>query len=79
MKNTAKSKNNFSWALMTFLAVGVTIAALAPYVTFNPANFNNATARYATESTLRYAGLFVHVFSGGRPNDGCVHRYVLAL
>ncbi len=50
---------------MAFLAVGVAIAAIAPYATFNPANFNNATARFATESTLRYVGLFVHAFSGG--------------
>jgi uncharacterized membrane protein len=58
-------KKNFPWGLMAFLAVGVAIVAVAPYVTFNPANFNNATARYATESSLRYAGLFVHIFSGG--------------
>ncbi len=48
---------------MSFLAISVTIAAIAPYVTFNSANFNNATARYATESTLRYVGLFVHIFA----------------
>ncbi len=58
-------KKNFPWGLMAFLAIGVTIATLAPYVTFNSENFNNATARYATESTLRYVGLFVHAFSGG--------------
>ncbi len=65
MNKSNSFKKNFPWALMAFLAIGVTIAALAPYVTFNPANFNNATARYATESTLRYVGLFVHIFSGG--------------
>ena len=58
-------KKNFPWALMAFLAVVVTIIALAPYITLNSENFNNATARYATESTLRYVGLFVHAFSGG--------------
>ena len=65
MKKSNSFKKNLPWALMTFFAIGVTLVALAPYVTFNSANFNNATARYATESTLRYVGLFVHAFSGG--------------
>jgi uncharacterized membrane protein len=63
MKNKNLFKKQFSWGLMVFLAIGVTIAAIAPYVTFNSANFNNATARYATESTLHYVGLFVHIFA----------------
>lgn len=58
-------KKNFSWGLMAFLAIGVAVAAIAPYTTLNSANFNNATARFAAESTLRYVGLFVHIFSGG--------------
>jgi len=58
-------KKNFPLRLMTFLAIGVAIGAVAPYATFNPANFNNTTARFATESTLRYAGLLVHAFSAG--------------
>ena len=65
MNKTNSFKKNFSWALMAFLAIVVTIIALAPYITFNSENFNNATARYTTESTLRYVGLFVHAFSGG--------------
>ncbi len=65
MNKTNSFKKNFPWALMAFLAIVVTIIALAPYITFNSENFNNATARYATESTLRYVGLFVHIFSGG--------------
>ncbi len=65
MNKSNSFKKNFPWALMAFLAVGVTIVALAPYITFNSENFNNATTRYETESTLRYAGLFVHAFSGG--------------
>ncbi len=60
-----KTKKNFTWGLMAFLAVGVTIAALAPYITFNSANFNNATVRYITAPTFRYVGLFIHAFSGG--------------
>jgi len=63
MKNKNLFKKQLPWGLMAFLAIGVTIAAIAPYVTFNSANFNNATARYATESTLRYVGLFVHIFA----------------
>ena len=65
MNKSNSFKKNFPWGLMAFLAVGVAIAALAPYATFNPANYNNATARYANESTLRYVGLFVHAFSSG--------------
>ena len=63
MKNKNIFKKQLPWGLMAFLAISVTIAAIAPYVTFNSANFNNATARYATESTLRYVGLFVHIFA----------------
>ncbi len=58
-------QKNLPWGIMAFLAVGVTIVALAPYITLNSENFNNATTRYATESTLRYVGLFVHAFAGG--------------
>jgi hypothetical protein len=65
MKTENAFKKNLPWALMAFLAIGVTLVALAPYITFNSENFNNATARYATESTLRYVGLFVHAFAGG--------------
>jgi len=65
MNKTSSFKKNFPWGLMAFLAIGVAIAAIAPYTTLNSANFNNATARFATESTLRYVGLFVHIFSGG--------------
>ena len=65
MNKTNSFKKNFPWELMAFLAVVVTIVALAPYITFNSENFNNATTRYETESTLRYVGLFVHAFAGG--------------
>ena len=58
-------QKNLPWGIMAFLAVGVTIVALAPYITLNSENFNNATTRYATESMLRYVGLFVHAFAGG--------------
>lgn len=58
-------QKNLPWGIMAFLAVGVTTVALAPYITLNSENFNNATTRYATESTLRYVGLFVHAFAGG--------------
>lgn len=64
-----KTKNTFAknlpWGMMAFFAVAVTIVALAPYVTLNSENFNTATARYATETPVRYAGLFVHAFASG--------------
>ena len=62
-KNTFK--NNLPWGLMTFFAVAVTIVAVAPYVTLNSANFNNATTRYVTEIPIRYVSLFIHAFSSG--------------
>jgi uncharacterized membrane protein len=58
-------KRQFPWGLMAFLAIGVAFAAIAPYATFNPDNFNNATSRFADETPLRLAGLYVHAFSGG--------------
>jgi len=55
----------FPWGLMAFLAIGVAIAAIAPYATLNSANFNEATRRYATETNLKFVSLFIHAFSGG--------------
>jgi uncharacterized membrane protein len=65
MKTQNSFKKNMPWALMAFLAIGVTIAALAPYITFNSANFNNATTRYIAAPSFRYVGLFIHAFAGG--------------
>src|SRR5688500_19043377 len=65
MNKTSTFQQKFPWRLMTFLAIGVAVAAIAPYATFNPDNFNNATARYATESVFRQAGLYVHIFASG--------------
>lgn len=65
MKTSNSFKKYFPWGLMAFLAIGVTIAAIAPYATLNSANFNEATARYATETNLKFIGLFVHAFSSG--------------
>lgn len=58
-------KKQFPWGLMAFLAIGIAFAAIAPYATFNPDNFNNATSRFADETPLRLAGLYVHAFGGG--------------
>ena len=58
-------KKQFPWRLMAFLAIGVACVAIAPYATFNPDNFNNATSRFADETPLRLAGLYVHAFGGG--------------
>ena len=65
MNKTSFLKKHFPWGLMAFLAIGVALAAIAPYATFNPDNFNNATSRFADETPLRLAGLYVHAFSGG--------------
>src|SRR5688500_19331645 len=65
MNKTSTFKQTFPWGLMTFFAVGVAIAAIAPYATFNPDNFNNATARYATESVFRQVWLYIHIFASG--------------
>ena len=65
MNKNSSMKRNFPWGLMAFLAIGVAVAAIAPYATFNPDNFNNATSRFASETPLRLAGLYIHAFSGG--------------
>ena len=49
-------KKQFPWRLMAFLAIGVAFAAIAPYATFNPDNFNNATSRFADETPLPLLG-----------------------
>ena len=37
---------------MAFLAIGIAIAAITPYATFNPDNFNNAASRFADGSVV---------------------------
>jgi uncharacterized membrane protein len=65
MKKTGSFRKQLPWSLMAFLAIAITISALAPYMTFDPGNFNNATLRYASESPVRVIGLYVHMFAGG--------------
>ena len=65
MNKTSTFKKQLPWGLMAFLAIGVAFAAIAPYATFNPGNFNNATSRFADEIPLRVAGLYIHAFTGG--------------
>jgi len=65
MNSRTSIKKRILWGIMAFLAIGVGIVAVAPYATLNSANFNNATTRYATESNIKFIGLFVHAFSGG--------------
>lgn len=65
MKATNKFGNNLSWGIMAFFAVGLAVAAVAPYTTFNAENFNNATTRYLDAPTVQFVGLFVHAVSGG--------------
>ncbi len=65
MNKAGTFKQKFPWRLMTFLAFAIGLGAIAPYATFNPDNFNEATARYATESLFRQAALYVHIFASG--------------
>jgi len=65
MKTLALIKKRIPWGIMAFFAIGVGIAAIAPYTTLDSTNFNNATARFATETNIKFIGLFVHAFSGG--------------
>lgn len=39
--------------LVTILAVLIALVAVGPYLTFDTANFNNATARYLNETLSR--------------------------
>ena len=58
-------KKQFPWGIMTFFAIGIALAAVGPYLTFDSSNFNNATERYVTAPKIQYIGLFVHAVSGG--------------
>lgn len=58
-------KINLRWILMVCLAVGVAIAAIFPYFSFDPKTFNNATVRFVDESLIRLVGLYIHMFAGG--------------
>lgn len=43
------------WGLMAFFAVGIGIMAIAPYLTFNPADFNGPIERFQSEpATLAF-------------------------
>lgn len=58
-------KKRILWGIMAFFAIGVTLSVVPRYLTFNTEYLNEATARFANETTLRYAGLIVHAVSGG--------------
>ena len=58
-------KVQLPWGIMAFFAIGIAIAAIAPYASFNSDNFNNATSRFAGEAPLRVVALYVHMFAGG--------------
>jgi len=64
--NTANTlRKQIPWGVMAILAIGVTIAAAGPYMTFSSANFNQATAHYATGSWVSLAGLYTHIIASG--------------
>lgn len=56
---------NYRWGILTVVAVAIALIAVAPYMSLNSANFNNATARYVNETPIKYVGLFVHALSSG--------------
>lgn len=58
-------RKGFGLGVMTVLAIFIAIAAVAPYLNFDPSTFNNATARYLNETTIAQVGLYVHMFGGG--------------
>ena len=68
MKTTATNrptKKQIFWGIMAFFALIIVITAVGPYMTFDSTNFNNATTRYKSGSTIQYIGLFIHAVSGG--------------
>lgn len=65
MNKSAAFKRQFLWGLMAIFAIAIAITAIAPYATFNTANFNQATAHYATGSLLNLIGLYTHIFASG--------------
>ena len=57
-------RKQFPWSWMLFFALGTVFFTVTPYLTLNPAHFNIATSRFAVETPLRQAGLYIHIFSG---------------
>lgn len=56
-------RKNWPLALMAFFAVAIALVAVAPYLSFNPANFANVfDGRFGDGSEI---WLYVHVISGG--------------
>ena len=65
MNKTNALKRGLPWGLMALLALGIAFSAIIPYASFSSPDFNDATARFATETPLRLAGLYIHMFAGG--------------
>ncbi|MCU0463458.1 MAG: DUF2306 domain-containing protein [Anaerolineae bacterium] len=64
--NTSPSRRpRYGFWLMAALALFIAISALAPYITFDPASFNDATARFAAETDWKVVNLYVHIFASG--------------
>lgn len=53
------------WGLMIFFAIGIGLMAVTPYLTFNTADFNGATARFQSEPLWRVVALYTHLLGGG--------------
>ena len=65
MNQTFNVRKQLPWGVMALLAIGVAVAAIAPYLTFNPANFNHATAHYANGPMLYRIALYTHIVASG--------------
>lgn len=59
------TRNRIGFGLMTVLAIFIALTAVVPYLTFDPANFNNATQRYLNAATIAQIGLYAHMIGGG--------------
>ncbi len=63
MKNM--TRNRIGFGLMTVLAILIAISAVAPYTSFDPSNFNNATAHYLNAAVFTQLNLYIHIFASG--------------
>jgi uncharacterized membrane protein len=59
-----RHKIKLTWVLVSVLAVGVTITAVMPYLSFRPELFNNATIRFREAPLWKLWALYGHIFGG---------------
>lgn len=59
-----RQKIKFTWVLVSLLAVGGTVTAVMPYLSFRPELFNNATIRFREAPLWKLWALYGHIFGG---------------